>query len=100
MGTWKNYDDLEESLTLEELTETYGKILKNRSEDMEFKARLAGAKIKPSGDKQPEESQSSKPTKQSGLVDRLKQNKQAEMHTTAKSGKQTTFSDGVGYMVI
>jgi hypothetical protein len=91
---------LEESLTLEELTETYGKILKNRSEALEFKAKLAGANIKSSSPAETSETGEKQEPKPRGIVDSLRQKKQAEMQQSAKSGERTTFSDGVGYMVI
>lgn len=67
---------------------------------MEFKARLAGANIKSSSNGSSSESGETKQPKPRGIVDKLRQKKQSEMQTAAKSGKQTTFSDGVGYMVI
>jgi hypothetical protein len=74
--------------------------LKNRSEALEFKAKLAGANIKSSSAAESSESGEKEQPKSRGLVDKLRQKKQSEMHQAAKSGKQTTFSDGVGYRVI
>ncbi len=87
-------------MTLGELTETYGKILENRTEALEFQARLAGAEIKSSNKTKTSESGENEQPKPRGIVDSLKQKKQSEMHSAAKSGQKTTFSDGVGYMVI
>lgn len=67
---------------------------------MEFKAKLAGANIKSSSTDSSSESVETTEPKPRGLVDKLRQKKQSEMQAAAKSGKQTTFSDGVGYMVI
>jgi len=67
---------------------------------MEFKARLAGANIKSSSVDSNSDSSEVKQPKPKSLVDKLRQKKQSEMQDAAKSGKKTTFSDGVGYMVI
>lgn len=96
LGQWKNYDDLEDALTLEELTITYNKILENRSEHMEFSAKLAGAEIKKSGSSGKE---SSAP-KESSLVENLRKANENKLQSQAKSNKPTSFSDGVAYRVI
>lgn len=86
---------MEEALTLDELMVTYNKILDNRTQHMEFSARLAGAEIKGSSNK----GQPSEP-KQSNLVQNLKKARESKLESQAKTGKNATFSDGVAYKVI
>lgn len=42
MGQWKNYDDLEDSLTLEELTSIANSIRKKEGREREFFAAING----------------------------------------------------------
>ena len=98
LGQWRNYDDLEEALTLDELMVTYSKILDNRTEHMEFSAKIAGVEIKKSS-APPSGSQSSE-KKPSSIVDNLRKARESELQTKAKTSNGATFSDGVAYKVI
>jgi hypothetical protein len=98
LGQWRNYDTLEEDLTLQELMITYDKILETRFDRMEFEAKIAGAEIKSS--RSSSGSSESEPAKESSLVSRLREKKEKELQSQARSDKPTSFSDGVGYRVI
>jgi hypothetical protein len=95
LGCWKNYEDLEESLTIEELVQTFEKIMDNRSDHYEFLARIQGIEVKSRAPKQ-EASEAEK----SGLVERLKQKKEKEMQAEAQTKGSSKFADGVGYQVV
>lgn len=74
---------------------TYNKILDNRTQEMEFSARLAGAELK--GSSRNSDSSDKKP---SGLVENLRKAKQSQLESQAKTSNNATFSDGVAYRVI
>lgn len=96
LGQWKNYEYLEESLTIIELMETYEKILDNRSSEMEFDAKIAGVELKSSAGSTSRAREESTPS----LVERLKDKKNKEMESKALNKGTTQFSDGVAYQVI
>jgi hypothetical protein len=89
---------LEEDLTLTELMETYERILDNRSNQMEFDARIAGVELKSSASSSRQSS--SEESKQPSLVERLKNKKQSDMQAEALKKGSSQYSDGVGYKVI
>ena len=96
LGQWKNYDDLEEALTLNELMITYNRILENRHQHMEFSAKIAGVEIKKSSSTNSSESE----PKNTSLVENLRKARESKLQSDAKNKKPTSFSDGVGYRVI
>lgn len=49
LGRWKNYEELEESLTLEELMETINAISKKQNSEREFLAAIQGVEIEGGG---------------------------------------------------
>ena len=77
--------------------ETYEKILDNRSNQMEFDAKIAGVELKTSGSSA---KQAPQETQQPSLVQRLKNKKQSEMQSEAAAKGSAKFSDGVGYKAI
>ncbi|MCA1799849.1 MAG: hypothetical protein LC650_00960 [Actinobacteria bacterium] len=94
LGAWKNFEELEECLTMEELVKTFNKILTRRNEEAEFQAKIAGAEMKGSTQGKPQE----------GSVDSLKEKVrariEAERQDKAKKGEKTEFTKGIGYKVI
>lgn len=93
LGSWTNYEHLEESLTIDELIETFDIISENRVKEMEFLAKLNGAEVKSSGSSSPQ-------TESNSLAERLRSKMNKEKEDLAISGNKTSFSDGVGYQVI
>lgn len=88
LGNWKNYDDLEEHLTLEELIETYSAIIDEQNRQQRNLARMMGAKIS-----EPEEFGAREPGKYSPdiVTNPIKH---------AKSGDIFGINNGIGYEVI
>lgn len=95
LGQWRNFDELEEWLTLDELIEAFNAIIDRENRRMEFDARLAGAEM---GDKQSNNKQAD--TNTPTLADKLKARKQQEREGQTSSKTPTEFSQGVGYQVI
>jgi len=91
LGAWRNFEELEECLTMDELVTTYNKILSRRNEEAEFQAKIAGAEIR--GEEKQEEGMSS-------LKRRIQAAKDEERLKAAAGGKKTQFSEGIGYTVI
>jgi hypothetical protein len=95
IGAWRNYEELEESLSLGELLETYSKMMEVKVQDREFHASVMGAEFKAKSSPRREESnkQDAPP-----LAERLREKVRKEQQDKAKtSGK---FAEGVGYRVI
>lgn len=46
MGAWETYDELEESLTIQELMETYVGMMEQHNRFVKSMARLMGAEVK------------------------------------------------------
>lgn len=92
IGAWKDYDELEESLTLEELTETYKFLSEEQERQMKFQASVAGAEIKDSSPREGKE--------ESNLKRRVRERAQQEMEGKARKGERTEFSRGLGYKLI
>jgi hypothetical protein len=88
-------------MTLEELIATYERIVENRSNEMEFSAKLAGAEFKKSAapaSSPPNDQEPSAP-KQS-LADRLRSRVDSDRVKGASENKKTNFAEGIGYQVI
>lgn len=96
LGQWKNFDDLEESVTLDELVQIFNSLTERENRRMEFQARMAGAEIK--GDSDNTQKQAS--TEPNSLADRLRAKKQEKLQAESKAGKTTEFAQGVGHTVI
>lgn len=90
LGQWRNYDDLEECLTIDELTTTYAAILGKENDRMMFQAKIAGAEI------QGEQSQE----KSGGLAAYMEEREQEMRQNKAVSGQKVDFGQGLGYRVI
>lgn len=88
LGQWRNYDDLEECMTLDELTTTYSAILEKENKRMEFEAKIAGAELK-------NESNSS-----GGLKEYMRQKEQEMREAKAVAGQTADFGAGIGHTVI
>jgi len=89
---------MEDQLTIDELLETYEKIMEKKMDDMEFMARMNGADFKRP---QVQTEEVTKDKKQEpGLVQRLKQRKEQEKEKLATSGEKVNFSEGIGYQII
>jgi hypothetical protein len=88
-------------MTLEELIATYERIVENRSNEMEFSAKLAGAEFKktvaPSSSSS--NSQDGSVPKQS-LAERLRSRVDSDRVKGASENKKTNFAEGIGYQVI
>lgn len=97
---WKNYEDLEESLVLDELLMTYEKIMENRIEHMEFQAKVAGAEIKKTNASQDQGRQQDAEAPKTNLIGRLRNKTESDKMKEAVDKGSSTFSDGVGYQVI
>lgn len=91
---------MEEWLTLDELLITFEKIMENRTSQMEFSAKIAGAEIKASSSQAAATESSPTANKPSSLVDRLKAKVQNERQKEALEKGNATFSEGVAYRVI
>lgn len=89
---------MEEALTLDELMVTYSKILDNRTEHMEFSAKIAGVEIKKSS-ASPQTNRSSE-KKTPSIVENLRKARESDLQAKAKTSSGATFSDGVAYRVI
>lgn len=88
-------------MTLEELISTYERIVENRSNEMEFSAKLAGAEFKKSGSaSRSSSSGDAGPSKQPGLADRLRSKIESERVKDASQNKKSNFAEGIGYKVI
>lgn len=97
LGSWRNYDELEEYLSMDELVATYNAIIKKENERMEFEAKVAGAEFKggPPAE-QTEQAQNGGGT----LRDRIEQRKQEKLQQDAVLGKDVEAFEGVGYQII
>lgn len=87
LGVWRNYDDLEECLTVGELTATYNSILEKENDRMMFEAKIAGADI-------------TGKDKQDSLKEHMDNHEAAERERKALAGEQTQFAAGLGYRVL
>jgi hypothetical protein len=86
---------MEESLTLDELTETYKKVLDNKLDHMDFLAGLQGIDLK-----RPKVDDNEATKKQSAFNERVRARLEQQQTKSASSGKPTKFAEGVGYRVI
>lgn len=91
IGAWKNFTDLEESLSLDELFEIYGSILEKESEKFKRDASLQGVNI-------PDESEEDEPEEEDFRT-RLARHKSEQTGNT-KALAEAKFGEGQGYMVI
>jgi spore cortex formation protein SpoVR/YcgB (stage V sporulation) len=100
LGQWRNYDDLEESFTLDELTLTYNAIMDRENDRREFEIRLSGGEIdeQASSPQQPEQKQ------ESTLEQRVRERLEQEREQRAREQGKTSFAGdknlGLGYRVI
>jgi hypothetical protein len=88
LGRWKNYDDLEESLTLNELIETYAAKFEAENRIIEAHVKIAGGTIE-----KPKLESDTEP-KEETMEDRLARRK-AERQMETKQ-----FGSGIGYGTI
>lgn len=86
---------MEDSLTIEELTETYKKIIDSKLDNMDFMASLQGIDLKT-----PRVDNNESTKKQESFNDRLRAKMDSQKERSAASGVPTKFADGVGYRVI
>lgn len=94
VGQWRNYDDLEECLCLDELIDSYNSIVERENRQMEFQAKIQGAEFEGEPDKKTEQA------KEGSLMDRIKKSRETKLKETAKSGESVQGMPGVGYQVI
>lgn len=94
LGIWKNYDELEESLCMDELTATYNTIVEDHNEEQKFQAQIAGAELAES-----ETTTEQAESDGTSFVDRMEQRKQQNLEQQAKEGGSEAFF-GTGYRVI
>lgn len=86
---------MEETLTLDELTETYKKILDNKLDHMDFLASLQGIDLK-----RPKVDETEATKKQGSFNERLKARMEQQAIKSAGTGQPTRFAEGVGYRVV
>lgn len=96
LGQWRNFEELEEWLTLDELFEAFNALTEKENRRMEFEARLAGAEMKGESNKNSRQADTDK----SSLVDRIRARQQAEREQAGGQKKPSEFSQGVGYQTI
>ena len=96
LGQWKNFEELEETLTLDELVQINNTMVDRENSKMEFQASIAGAKIK-SGPKENKESQDGETLRDK--IARSKEERQVK-EGSKPGGAKDTFGQGQGYRVI
>jgi hypothetical protein len=86
---------METALTLEELSETYKRILDNKLDNMDFLAGLQGIDLN-----RPKVDENESTKKKEEFNERVRARLDQQNTKSAKSGKPTQFAEGVGYRVI
>jgi hypothetical protein len=100
LGQWRNYDDLEECLTLDELTVTFNALVERDNRNMEFQARLQGVEMadEPESTKEGEQ-QGDGLTFQERYAMRLAEER-AKRGEDTPGNKPRQFSQGVGQIIL
>ena len=96
LGAWKNFDEFEECMTLDDLTAAYTQIVENKFDRMDFEAKLQGVDIKkPNIGSNTETSK-----KQEDFNNRVREKMDSQNLQKARSGQNISPAQGVGYKVI
>lgn len=93
-GAWRNYDELEEWFTLNELLVTYDAAHEKEYRAMKWQAQIQGVEVN-----EPSNSNSEQAPEQGSLAERIAQRKQQQLEQQASEGSAEAFP-GTGYRTI